>query len=200
MDKYGYGLENLIEYYDAKIVEVSVRDFKYGLRRIKFKSQNEPKLIKQLDKSGNGTRVNIDILRNQLKKVKDKKKKTGDEALKRLRNAKVSVKAALDLIYGYIQRMGITVSELHQTLDQNDDRVVTKQEFVQKMGDYRIDGLNSSELGNVFDAMDFAGDGKVSLDEFSMFMEAVKLFRAEKIKKMDGSSRDLIKDNIHEIF
>ena len=60
--------------------------------------------------------------------------------------------------------------------------------------------MSNSDFGNVFDAMDFFGDEKLSLKEFSTFLESVKDLRMEKMRDMGESLPNLIKANAIDLF
>ena len=60
----------------------------------------------------------------------------------------------------------MSVKKLHEFLDEDGDGNVDRREFMTRMMKQRIEGINERNLGNIFDALDINGDGKISPEEF----------------------------------
>lgn len=132
LDQKNLGIRNIIGNSAQKGVSIPANTFLLGLKNIKFKSSDEAKLVMALGK-GDGKDVSVDKLREAIQKYAPKKKLTQQIAIKRLEQCSVKVRACLDAVIGYVGKMGISIQELHSTLDENKDNVVSKQEFVGKL-------------------------------------------------------------------
>ena len=94
----------------------------------------------------------------------------------------------------------MNVTDFHSLLDENADGMVTKSEFVKKMSQLRIAKVENSELGDVFDKLDWLQDRKISLKELTTFLEAVKVLRMEKLAEIDPSMKKLINEEVDTFF
>lgn len=52
----------------------------------------------------------------------------------------------------------------------------------------------------MYDGLDFNGDEEINLQEFTTFVEAAKLIRQHKVKKIDEKLSQALKDKIADLF
>ncbi len=74
----------------------------------------------------------------------------------------------------------MTINRMYEEMDVNKDGVVDKLEFVNRLSYLQIPGVQLSDLGMIFDAIDINNDGTLSINEFGMFIEGAKTNRLQK--------------------
>ena len=80
-----------------------------------------------------------------------------------------------------MKRNNLTLQKMYEEIDVNRDGTVDKSEFVNRLGYMNIPGLQLSDLGLIFDAIDVNNDAFLSINEFGMFIEGAKASRMQKL-------------------
>ena len=94
----------------------------------------------------------------------------------------------------------MTINRMYEEMDVNKDGVVDKMEFVNRLSYLQIPGVQLSDLGMIFDAIDINNDGTLSINEFGMFIEGAKTNRLQKQQEMDPKLIDDMKREIQTLF
>lgn len=85
-------------------------------------------------------------------------------------------------------------------MDVNRDGTVDKMEFVTKLSYLNIPGIQLSDLGMIFDALDINNDNSLSLNEFGMFIEGAKATRAQRLQDLDPKIEEDMRREIQTLF
>ena len=94
----------------------------------------------------------------------------------------------------------MSVKKLHEFLDEDGDGNVDRREFMTRMMKQRIEGINERNLGNIFDALDINGDGKISPEEFQLYIKGANKNREQRLKEIDPDIVRSMRDEIQELF
>lgn len=95
-----------------------------------------------------------------------------------------------------MKRNTITLQKMYEEMDVNKDGTVDKGEFVNSLGYMNIPGLQLSDLGLIYDAIDINNDGFLSVNEFGMFIEGAKASRMQRLQELDPKLVDDMKREI----
>lgn len=81
----------------------------------------------------------------------------------------------LDNIQKYLVNKNISLPDFHKALDKNKDGQIQLSEWVTKMTEFQIPGIQVADLTIVFEHLDVNDDGELSLNEMSLFIKGLEL-------------------------
>ena len=86
-------------------------------------------------------------------------------------------------------------------MDLNKDNVIDRDEFVTTMPNVlQIPGVDMREYAMIFNALDINNDGKLSINEFGMFIEGAKVDKLQRMQELDPSLVKEMTDEISALF
>lgn len=75
-----------------------------------------------------------------------------------------------------------------------------KKEFVNRLGYLNIPGLQYSDFGLIFDAIDINNNGYFSITDFGLFIEGAKASRMQKMQELSPKLVEDMKREIETLF
>ena len=180
---------------------ISRQDFESSLREAGFQSKDMNGLVEALDVKGTRSSVSLDKLQEHVRKTGGPEQKvTPQIARDRFQGFDPKVRQQLQKISDYLKRNNITLQKMYEDMDVNRDGTVDKIEFVNKLGYLQVPGVQLSDLGHIFDAIDINNDNSLSLNEFGMFIEGAKATREQRLADLDPKLMDDMKREIQVLF
>lgn len=156
------------------------------------------KLVEALDPKGTRTTVNMDKLQDYMSKSSSSTVRvTPQIARDRFQGFDPKVRQTLQRISEFLKKNNITLNKLYEMMDLNKDGVVDRDEFVTTLPQLmQIPGVEMRDYAIIFTAIDINNDGKLTLNEFGLFIEGAKV---EKMQRMQEIDRKLLDDMTREI-
>lgn len=180
---------------------ISKGEFEISLKDAGFVPKDMSKLIQALDTKGTRISVSLDKFNEYMKKLAPEgRTMTPQMARDRYQGFDPKVRQNLQKICDFMKRNNISLMKMYEDMDVNKDGEVDKQEFVNALSYVQVPGVQLSDLGMIYDAIDINNDGSLSINEFGMFIEGAKTCKMQRLQDLDPKLIDDMKKEIHTLF
>lgn len=181
----------------------TIPEFADKLEELDFKTDHQGALIEALVENKSSGNISGQRLEGLLHKAYGKQKLTEGVAATRVKDLDAITQKVLAVVLRQLKTQKISTEQLFKALDADGDGKVDKHEFVERMAvsvGFEAAKLNKQELGKLFDALDVAGGGELSINALGAYVEGAKQDKAERMKNMDAETKRLLEYDIEEMF